>query len=168
MSDPCPSADLTPHVARFAVLDSPVHGLGAFAMRPLVAGERIVEYTGQRITKSESQVRCAAGNHFIFSLDDEWDLDGDQPDNPARFVNHGCAPNCEAIQRDDRIWLVALRDIRAGEELSFDYGYDLENYQDHPCHCGAPDCCGFVVAEQFRDEVRKLEGVITETEVRTD
>jgi uncharacterized protein len=168
MSDSCPTADLTPHEARFAVLDSPVHGLGAFAMRPLATGERIVEYTGQRITKAESQVRCTAGNHFIFSLDDEWDLDGDQPDNPARFVNHSCEPNCEAIQRDDRIWLVALRDIRAGEELSFDYGYDLENYQDHPCHCGAPGCCGFVVAEQFRDEVRKLEGATAEAEVRTD
>ena len=168
MSDTSRPAELTPHVACFAVLDSPVHGLGAFAMRPLEAGERIVEYTGERITKTESQIRCAAGNHFIFSFDDEWDLDGDQPDNPARFVNHSCEPNCEAIQRDDRIWLIALRDIRAGEELSFDYGYDLENYHDHPCHCGVPGCCGYVVAEQFREQVRIWECPQTEAEEGTE
>jgi SET domain-containing protein len=164
MSDLCESAELTPRVARFAVLDSPVHGLGVFAMRRLMAGERIVEYTGERITKTESQIQCAAGNHYIFALDDAWDLDGDRPDNPARFINHSCAPNCEAIQRDSRIWLEALREIRPGEELSFDYGYDLENYREHPCHCGAVGCCGYVVAEQFRDEVRKRESRPTQIE----
>ena len=163
MSDSCPTADLTPHEARFAVLDSPVHGLGAFAMRPLATGERIVEYTGQRITKAESQVRCAAGNHFIFSLDDEWDLDGDQPDNPARFVNHSCEPNCELFYweadpgttEEERLWLQTIRPIQAGEELLIDYSWPAD--AAIPCRCGTATCRGWIVdpAERHLIEERK-------------
>jgi SET domain-containing protein len=126
-------------------------------MRPLASGERIVEYSGQLITKAESLRRCAAGNPFIFAIDDRWDLDGDQPDNPARFFNHSCDPNCEAVLRDGHIWILALRDLQPGEELAFDYGYDLTDYHQHPCACGTAGCCGYVVAEQFRERVRQLE-----------
>lgn len=83
------------------------------------------------------------------------DLDGDVPWNPARFINHSCAPNCEAEQDGDHIWIIARRDIAAGEELSFNYGYDLVDYRDHPCHCGTADCVGFIVAEEFFDHVRQ-------------
>ena len=157
MPDCRPSVLPARQVARFAVLDSAIHGRGAFAMQAFASGERIVGYTGELISKTESARRCADGNPFIFAIDDRWDLDGDRPDNPARFFNHSCDPNCEAVLRDSHIWLIARRDLHAGEELTFDYGYDVEDYHQHPCRCGAPGCCGYVVAEHFREQVRRLE-----------
>lgn len=142
-------------LARFAVLDSPISGRGAFALRALKPGERIVEYVGERISKSESARRCAEGNPFIFHLDDDWDLDGNVADNPARFFNHSCDPNCEAVDRRGRIWLEAVRDIAPGEELTFNYGYDLDNFEDHPCRCGARSCIGFMVAAEHFETVRR-------------
>lgn len=137
------------------VRHSPIHGSGGFARRPIPKGTRLIEYLGERISKSESLRRCIADNHYIFTLTDELDLDGDVPWNPARFINHSCGPNCEAEHDAGRIWILALRDIAAGEELSFNYGYDLEDYRDHPCRCGALNCVGFIVAEEFFDHVRK-------------
>jgi len=81
-------------------------------------------------------------------------LDGNVEWNPARFLNHGCAPNSEAICEDGRVWIVALRDIRASEEITFNYGYDLDDYTEHPCRCGAPECVGYIVAEDFFAQVR--------------
>ena len=65
------------------------------------------------------------------------------------LLNHSCAPNCEAELLDDRIWIIARRDIQPGEEITFNYGYDLENYRDYPCCCGSPHCVGYIVAEEF-------------------
>ena len=136
---------------------SAIHGTGGFARRDIAAGTRIIEYVGERITKGESARRCLAENAYIFTLTDEHDLDGNVPENPARFINHTCAPNCEAQDDGGRIWIVALRDVRAGEELSFNYGYDLEEYLENPCLCGVPDCVGFIVAEEFAEQVRKQQ-----------
>lgn len=138
----------------FEIRDSPIHGRGGFARCDIPAGTRVLEYVGERITKAESLRRCEANNPYIFHLDDEYDLDGLVPWNPARFLNHSCAPNCEAVLEGGRIWIVALRDIRAGEELTFNYGYDLVDYQDYPCHCGAPNCVGYMVAEEFHPLLR--------------
>jgi uncharacterized protein len=134
---------------------SPVHGIGGFARADIPAGTRILEYLGEVITKAESLRRCEQDNQYIFALDTVYDLDGSVPWNPARFLNHSCAPNCEAELESGRIWIVALRDIRAGEELTFNYGYDLDDYKEHPCHCGAAGCVGHIVAEEFFDHVRR-------------
>jgi len=134
---------------------SPIHGLGAFAKTGIPAGTSILEYVGERITKSESLRRCEANNFFIFALDDQWDLDGSSASNPARYLNHSCAPNTEAQLDGGRIWMIALREIREGEELTFDYGYDLEAYQEHPCACGAAGCVGFIVAGELANYVRQ-------------
>ena len=136
-------------------LPSPIHGTGAFARSTIPAGTRIMEYVGEIISKAESLRRCEQGNHFIFALDERDDLDGNVPWNPARFLNHGCAANCEAMPDDDRIWIVARRDIAAGDELTFNYGYDLVDYGEHPCRCGAPECVGYIVAEEFFEHMRK-------------
>lgn len=140
---------------------SPIHGNGGFACCDIAVGTRIVEYAGERITKHESLRRCELGNAFLFALDDEYDLDGNVEWNPARFLNHSCAPNSEA-QRDEhgRIWIVALRAIGAGEEVTFNYGYDLEDYREHPCQCGAPACAGFIVDEALREWVRGRRGTV--------
>lgn len=134
---------------------SPIHGTGAFARRDIPAGTRVLEYRGERISKAESRRRCAANNVYIFALDEEHDLDGNVPWNAARFLNHSCAPNCEAVHEDGRIWITALRDIARGEELTFNYGYDLEDYRQYPCRCGASNCVGYIVAEEFFDHVRR-------------
>ena len=134
---------------------SAIHGHGGFAVTDIPSGTLVLEYVGQRIDKAEALRRCEMDNRFIFCLDDEWDLDGDTPDNPARFVNHSCHPNCEAQGIAGQIWLVAVRPIRAGEEITFNYGYDLENCREHPCHCGAANCVGFIVAEEYFDHVRQ-------------
>jgi SET domain-containing protein len=138
---------------------SPIHGTGGFARAEIPAGARIIEYTGEKITKSESLSRCEHSNEYIFGLDDEHDLDGNVPWNLARFLNHSCQPNCEALLEQGRIWMVSLRQIRAGEELTFNYGYDLEDYRQYPCSCGAPRCVGYIVAEEFFDLLRRRNPV---------
>jgi hypothetical protein len=133
----------------YCIATSPIQGRGAFALVPMARGERVAEYVGQKISKQESLLRCEANNPFIFSLDDQWDLDGDVENNPARFLNHSCDPNCEAENIEGRIWIVARRAIQTGDELTFNYGYDLESFRDYPCACGAVNCVGYIVAEEF-------------------
>jgi SET domain-containing protein len=138
------------------VLPSAIHGLGMFATANLPAGVRIIEYAGAKITKAESLARCERNNACIFALDDQHDLDGAVGWNPARFINHSCVPNCDAALIDGRIWIVARRDISPGEELSFNYGYDLEGLREHPCRCGARECVGYMVAEELFPMLRRL------------
>lgn len=133
--------------------DSPIHGLGGFAKTSLPAGTRVIEYVGERISKQVALERCEQGNQFIFVLDDQWDLDGQVSWNPARFLNHSCSPNCDAEYLDGRIWIVARRDLAAGEEITFDYGYDLQDFREHLCRCGAPNCCGYIVSAELRSAV---------------
>lgn len=134
---------------------SPVHGTGGFATCAIPAGTRLIEYVGEKIDKNESLRRCARNNSALFYLDETWDLDGNLESNPGRWLNHSCAPNCQPERIAGRIWIVAKRLIAAGEEITFNYGYDLQDYQEHPCRCGAPDCVGFIVAEEFFDCVRR-------------
>ena len=139
---------------------SPIHGTGGFAKAAIRKGTRILEYLGEKISKAESLRRCEQNNAYIFTLNDQQDLDGNVPWNPARFINHSCAPNCEAEKDDDCIWVIATRDIQAGEEITFNYGYDLVDYKDSPCLCGAPNCVGYMVAEEYFEHVlsRKAGG----------
>jgi SET domain-containing protein len=149
------SSAQAPDGERLSFRPSPIHGLGGFANHGLPRGARVVEYIGEKITKAESLRRCEEGNTFIFALDDEFDLDGNNEQNPARWLNHSCAPNCEAEFSGGRIWITARRDIAAGEEITFNYGYTLEEYREHPCRCGAPECVGYILAEEFFDHVKK-------------
>ena len=137
---------------------SPIHGRGGFARTAISKGTRIVEYLGERISKCESLRRCEQNNEYIFTLSDEHNLDGNVAWNPARLLNHSCAPNCEAVLEEGRIWIITTRDIQAGEEITFNYGYDLIDYRDYPCHCGSTDCVGYIVAEEFFAHVRSKPG----------
>jgi SET domain-containing protein len=139
--------------------ESAIHGTGGFAKTDIPAGTSVVEYTGERITKDESLRRCAAGNEFIFALNDELDLDGSVSRNQARFLNHSCKPNCEAERIGERIWIIAARDICAGEELTFNYGYNLEDYREHECRCGATGCIGYMVSPEFYEHVKWQNGL---------
>jgi SET domain-containing protein len=133
---------------------SPIHGLGGFAKSDIRNGARLIEYVGEKISKTESIRRCEENNEYIFSLNEREDLDGNVAWNPARFLNHSCAPNCDAELDGGRIWIVARREIKAGEEITFNYGFDLEDYREYPCRCGSPNCIGFIVAEEYFDSIK--------------
>jgi uncharacterized protein len=149
-----PPGPLTIHPP-WEIRSSPIHGAGLFARTDLPAGLRWIEYVGRKIAKHESLALYQQNNPYIFSLGDDWDLDGNSKENPARFINHSCNPNCQAEQDGDRIWITSLRPIRAGEELTYDYGYDLQNHHEHPCRCNSPDCPGFIVAKALRPILAK-------------
>jgi SET domain-containing protein len=133
---------------------SSIQGQGGFATRFLAKGVRIIEYAGERITKEESLRRCEAQNWFIFGLDEQFDLDGNVEWNPARFLNHSCAPNAEAVCEEGHVWILALRDIQPGEEITFNYGYDLIDFEEHPCQCGSSECVGYIVAEELFSHIK--------------
>ena len=139
--------------------DSPIHGRGGFAVENIPAGGRVIEYLGEKISKRESTGRCRRDNRCIFHLDEEWNLDGDVPWNPARWLNHSCAPNAEAELIGGRIWIVARREIPAGTEITFNYGYDLQDFEEHPCRCGATECVEFIVGEDYFPDVRSAKKV---------
>jgi SET domain-containing protein len=134
---------------------SPIHGLGGFARVDISAGERIIEYVGEKMDKDEAQRRCEAGNVYVFEINDTWDIDGSVDWNPARWLNQSCDANAESDVIEDRVWIIAKRAIRAGEEITYNYNFELDEYEEYPCNCGAPPCPGFMVAEEHWEEVRK-------------
>jgi SET domain-containing protein len=135
---------------RVWVRKSSIAGLGLFAAQDIRQGTRIIQYLGEKIAKAESTRRLAQGNVYIFTLNDRYDIDGKVLRNTARYSNHSCDPNCAIDKTTRTIWLVALRDITDGEELTFNYGYTFEpdTYQDFPCRCGAHTCCGYILARE--------------------
>lgn len=149
----------------YVVKKSTIHGNGVFAARDIKAGERIIEYLGEKITKEESNRRglkneedsktTGGGAVYIFELDDQYDIDGNFEYNDARFINHACRTNAEAICEDGRIFIYATKDIPCGEEILYNYGYAFEHFLDHPCKCGFPECVGFIVAVEDRLKLLK-------------
>lgn len=140
---------------------SGVHGKGVFALQPIAAGETIIEYTGEVITWKAAQARHPHDpndpNHtFFFHIDERHVIDAKVGGNSARWINHSCDPNCEADEEDGRVFIKALRDIRAGEELNYDYGLIIdERYTpklkaEYPCWCGAKNCRGTLLAPKRR------------------
>jgi len=148
------------------VRSSSIHGRGLYATRDIKKEEDIIQYVGEKISKEESTRRAleweeaaretGEGLVYIFELDDDWDLDGRLGDNPARYMNHSCDGNCEAVNAEGEIWIVARKKIKKGEELVYDYGYDMEHFLDHPCLCGSDNCIGYIVREDQRKKVKKL------------
>jgi SET domain-containing protein len=134
---------------------SPIHGTGGFARVNMRRGKRIIEYVGPKLSRSQRPVEPDPHNAYIFTLDEDYDIDGSVEWNPARFLNHSCEPNCESGMVRLRIWLYARRTIKVGEELTYNYGHGLSDYQDRPCHCGASTCVGYRVAEKHFAKIRK-------------
>ncbi len=148
---------------RIVVRNSRIHGRGIYAARKLRQGERIVEYRGERISWKEADRRPASDpddpNHtFFFSLSDgKTVIDAGVEGNIARWVNHSCAPNCETEESEDgRVFIQAMRDIRRGEELNYDYGLIIDERitptlkKQYECRCGAVDCRGTMLALKRR------------------
>jgi len=146
---------------RIQVRRSGVHGKGVFALRPIAAGETIIEYTGEVIDWPEALRRhphdpSDPHHTFYFSLDSGQVIDAKHGGNAARWINHSCAPNCEADEEDGRVFIKALRDLQPGEELFYDYGLVIdERYtpklkREYACRCGAPGCRGTLLAPKRR------------------
>jgi len=139
---------------------SQIHGNGVFAARDLPKGITVVEYRGKRLTHAQANRTYGgdvdSGHTFLFTLNEKYLIDGNDGGNVARWINHSCAPNCQAWvveddsgdPRRDRVMIETRRAIRAGEELTYDYGITLEERQTQrlkeiwACHCGAPRCKG--------------------------
>ena len=143
----------------FEIRPSPIEGYGAFAVRVIRAGVRLIEYAGERLTPSEAEARYpdAPGERhhtYLFAIDDDLVIDAAVNGNEARFINHSCAPNCDAVIEDGRIWIETIHDIEPGEELAYDYAYVLEERHTpaakrrFPCHCGAVTCRGTILARK--------------------
>lgn len=151
--------DLAAGEPLYVVRRSRIHGRGVFAARPIVTGSRILEYTGRRIsytraTELYSVVPDAPTHIFLFELDEDTVIDARRGGNAARWINHSCDPNCEAVEEDGRIFIEALRAIGAGEELGYNYGIQLDERHTTgekrrwPCFCGAAGCRGTLLAKK--------------------
>ncbi len=148
------------------IRNSGIHGRGLFASKFIPKDTWIVEYLGEKVDKEESERRSdhllersklnGGARVYTFILSDDLDIDGDFEYNDARLVNHSCDPNVEAQVWDEKeIWFIAMRDIQPGEELLYNYGFDLESWQEHPCGCGSIRCPGYIVDEDLWPKLRK-------------
>jgi uncharacterized protein len=150
-----------PRGRRVQVRRSGVHGKGVFALSTIAAGETIIEYIGERISWKEALRRHphdpAQPNHtFYFHIDDKHVIDANVGGNAARWINHACDTNCEADEVDGRVFIKALREVQAGEELFYDYGLVIDERltpklkKEYPCHCGSAHCRGTLLAPKRR------------------
>ena len=137
----------------YKVRHSTIHGNGVFAARKIPAGARIIEYQGKRITEKQAEKRFGQDpenpyHTFFFSLESGKLIDGGDQGNDARWINHSCEPNCEAQEEKGRVFIHALRDIKRGEELNYDYGLVIDEKMTkqlkkaYECRCGHPTCRG--------------------------
>jgi len=145
---------------KVAARRSAIHGNGVFALEPIAKGERIIEYKGRRRTHEDVDAGdtgdADSGHTFLFTLNDEYVIDANYEGGIARWINHSCKPNCEAVmeehdgedRRKDRVFIEAIRNIKPGEELSYNYGITLAEAHTPrmkkiwECRCGAKDCTG--------------------------
>lgn len=135
---------------------SPISGLGLFATRAFEAGERIAPYVGDRLSTPPAVSSPGQATYLVEISPGLW-LDGSAPTNPARHANHACLPNAELIldAAAGHPWLVALRPLAPGDEITFDYGFSLAESLFHPCKCGAPECVGRIIAAPLRAALRR-------------
>ncbi len=141
---------------RFVRRRSPIHGYGIFASRPIAKGERLIEYKGTLINAEQADGRYpeigTPPHTFLFDAENDMYIDAGVNGNLARWINHSCKPNCETVQEGQRIFIEAIRTIRPGEEIFYDYRITLDEPHNARarkkwvCHCGAPGCRGTMLA----------------------
>ena len=156
------------------VRDSPLHGLGVFATRRISKGTRVIEYLGERVSHAEADRRYESkdpgdAHTFLFIVDTRTVIDAGVSGNEARFVNHACAPNCESVIENRRVFIDAVRTIQPGEELTYDY--QIQREADDPpdvdtifaCHCGSARCRGSMLWPSRRLNERGRSGARSRT-----
>ena len=152
---------------RIQVRRSGVHGKGVFALQDIAEGETVIEYVGEIISWDEAQDRHPHDpkdpNHtFYFHVNEDKVIDALHGGNSSRWINHSCDANCEADEQNERIFIKALRNIHAGEELNYDYGliidepYTKKLLAEYPCWCGAKNCRGTLLSPKDREDTPKI------------
>jgi SET domain-containing protein len=137
---------------RIEVRESRVHGRGVYATKPIPKGARIIEYTGQRVPWEDGPDDENNPHTFLFGLESGEVINPEIGGNDARWINHCCDPNCEAIEEDDRIFIYAMRHIEAGQELFYDYAMEIdepiteESKKEFACQCGSSNCRGTMLS----------------------
>ncbi len=143
--------------------NSPIHGRGVFAVAPIKKGTRIIEYLGERISHAEADRRYEVkgdddGHTFLFIASNRTVIDAGVDGNDARFINHNCNPNCETVIEDSRVFIDAVRNIKPGEELGYDYQLTWESTDEpaelalYECRCGAKNCRGTMLNKDPLDK----------------
>lgn len=161
------SKQKTNHLVRIKY--SKIHGNGGFAKKDIKKGTKLIQYIGKKITKAEAEKVSDIDGVFLFELDKKWDIDGNVPENTARFINHSCDPNCDFEIKNKQIWIRAMNDIKKGEELSYNYGFDLDGYKRYPCKCGAKNCAGFILDKDHWKTIKmknKIKEIYKEEQYR--
>ena len=144
-----------------------MHGKGVFALQDIAEGETLIEYVGEVISWEEAQDRHPHDpkdpNHtFYFHVNEDKVIDALHGGNSSRWINHSCDPNCEADEENERIYIKALRNIQAGEELNYDYGliidepYTKKLLAEYPCWCGAKNCRGTLLSPKDREDTPEI------------
>ena len=134
------------------VRESSVHGRGVYAAQFISQGTRIIEYTGERVSWEAAPDDDKDPHTFNFGLENGEVINPEIGGNDARWINHSCDPNCEAIEEDDRIFIYAMRNVQAGEELFYDYAMEIDepltkaSKKKFACYCGASTCRGTMLA----------------------
>ena len=152
----------------YRVRRSKIHGNGVYAAREIPRGTRIVEYLGERISHAQADARYEEkgqddGHTFLFVVSSKVVIDAGVDGNDARYINHSCDPNCETVIEGGRVFIEALRDIRKGEELGYEYGLTWESTDDpdelanYACRCGAAKCRGSMLDPVPLDKKRKAK-----------
>ena len=147
----------------YKVKKSNIDNRGLYAAKNIKANTKIIYYKGKIITKKETDRNPKYDNDkaiYLFNLNSKYDLDGDFSYNTARLINHSCNPNCEVAGKGLKLWIFALRDIKKGEELSYDYGFGYdEDFKQFPCICGSKNCVGYIVREGSRWRIKKQKSI---------
>ena len=147
----------------YKIKKSSIDNRGLCATKNIKAQKIIIHYKGKIITKKETEKNPKYDNDkaiYLFNLNNRYDLDGDFEYNDARLINHSCNPNCEVGGKGLKLWIFALKDIKIGEELSYDYGFGYDkDYKQFICKCGANNCVGYIVREGSRWRIKKSRSV---------
>ena len=137
---------------------SKINRKGLFANKDIKNGKKIINYIGKIITKKQTDENPKFDNGkaiYLYNLNNRYDLDGDFKYNTARLINHSCKPNCEVRGKGLKLWISSIKDIKKGDELSYDYGFSFDkDYKDFPCKCGSKKCVGFIVNSQSRWRIK--------------
>ncbi len=140
---PEPRLDESKCCFKLRLAKSRIHRWGIFAGERIPARRKIIEYTGERISRRETKRRAEAPYNYLFTLDKYWAIDGAVGGSGAEFINHCCEPNCDSRIVRGHILYMSKRDIEPGEELTVDYHFDAD-VDEVPCSCGAPNCRGTI------------------------
>ena len=144
---------------KFIRKKSGINNWGLFAGQNFKEGDKVIEYKGKKYTHKQAEEDDRFDNSkaiYLFTLNKKTVLDGDTKSNTAKYINHSCDPNCEVDIIKGKIWIIAEKNIKKGDELSYDYGFGYDkDFRQFPCKCGSKNCCGYIVRDDQRWRINR-------------